>query len=379
MIKRTLTLLTAGIVSVALVVQSCQSDETQSTKELYLDLPATTETYFTNTNNDIPTLGRVLFYDRQLSANNSVSCASCHKQELAFADNAAFSTGYKNTLTTRNSMPIQNLQTFFIGGGFDNFNNSSVVLDRGFGSGFPSVSLFWDGREHNLGTMVLKPIVNHIEMGVGDLDALAEKLQSVPYYQDLFLKAYGTNEVTSDRISEALSMFTMSITSRNTKFDRARMGIDKLSALEEKGRQLFIEVYECNACHQTENPTGYIFAGTFANIGLQSEYDDNGVEEVTGNAGDAGLFKIPSLRNVALTGPYMHDGSFETLEDVVDHYSTGIEDHPNLDFRLKDAQGEPRIFNIAEHEKKAIVAFLGTLTDKEMITASRFSNPFKTK
>jgi cytochrome c peroxidase len=376
MIKRTLTLLTTGIVSVALVVQSCQSDETQLNKELYLDLPETTETYFINTNNDIPTLGRVLFYDRQLSVNNSVSCASCHKQELAFADKAALSTGYKNTLTTRNSMPIQNLQTFFLGG---SFNNSTVEFDRGFGPGFPSVSLFWDGREHNLGTMVLKPIVNHIEMGVGDLDRLAEKLQSVPYYQNLFLKAYGTTEVSSTRIAEALSMFVMSITSRNTKFDRARFGIDKLSALEEKGRQLFIEVYECNACHQTENPTGYIFAGTFANIGLQSEYDDNGVGEVTGNPGDAGLFKIPSLRNVALTAPYMHDGSFNTLEEVIDHYSTGIEDHPNLDFRLKDAQGSPKIFNIAEHEKKAIVAFLGTLTDQEMITAKRFSNPFKSR
>jgi cytochrome c peroxidase len=374
MIKRTLTLLTTGLVSVALVVQSCQSDD-QLPNEVYLDLPEATEEYFTNTNNNIPTLGRVLFYDRELSVNNSVSCASCHKQEKAFADNVAFSKGFKNTLTTRNSMPIQNLQTFF----FTDFSNKTVELDRGFGPGFPSVSLFWDGRENNLGTMVLKPIVNHIEMGVGDLDALAEKLQSVPYYQDLFLKAYGTSEVSSTKISEALSMFVMSITSRNTKFDKARFGIDQLSALEEKGRQLFIDVYECNACHQTESPTGYIFAGTFANIGLQTEYDDDGVAKVSGNPGDAGLFKIPSLRNVALTGPYMHDGSFETLEDVIDHYSTGIQDHPNLDFRLQDEQGEPKIFNISEYEKKAIVAFLGTLTDKEMITASKFSNPFKTK
>jgi cytochrome c peroxidase len=374
MIKRTLTLLTTGIVSVALVIQSCQSDD-QLTKEVYLDLPEQTEEYFSNTNNDIPTLGRVLFYDRQLSINNSVSCASCHKQEKAFADNVAFSKGFKNTLTTRNSMPIQNLQTFF----FNGFNSTTVELDHGFGQNFPSVSLFWDGRESNLGTMVLKPIVNHIEMGVGDLDALAKKLQSVPYYQDLFLKAYGTSEVSSAKISEALSMFVMSITSRNTKFDKARFGIDQLSALEEKGRQLFIDVYECNACHQTENPTGYIFAGTFANIGLQTEYSDNGVAKVTGKPEDAGLFKIPSLRNVALTAPYMHDGSFETLEDVIDHYSTGIQDHPNLDFRLQDEQGEPKIFNISEYEKKAIVAFLGTLTDKEMITAAKFSNPFKTK
>ncbi len=369
--------MTAGIVSVALVIQSCQSDETPLAKEIYLDLPTTTDTYFTNSNNDIPTLGRVLFYDRQLSINNSVSCASCHKQEKAFSDNVAFSRGYKSTLTTRNSMPIQNLQTFFVG--FDSFSNESLIFDRGFGPNFPGVSLFWDGREHNLGTMVLKPIVNHVEMGVRDLDVLAAKLQAIPYYQDLFQKAYGTSEVTPNKISEALSMFSMSITSRNTKFDRARQGIDRLSALEERGRQLFIEVYECNACHQTENPTGYIQAGTFANVGLQSEYEDNGVGQVTGSQFDAGRFKIPSLRNVALTGPYMHDGRFETLEEVIEHYSIGIQDHPNLDPRLTDGNGEPKIFNISEYDKKAIVAFLGALTDQEMISAKKFSNPFKTR
>ena len=376
MIKRTLTLLTTSIICVAFVVQSCQTDETPLANGLYLDLPETPDTYFTNADDNIPTLGRVLFYDRQLSINNAVSCASCHKQELAFADNVAFSKGFQNTVTTRNSMPIQNLQASFFS---TDFNNDSIFFDRGFGPNFGSVSLFWDGREKNLGTMVLRPIVNHIEMGVGDLDALAQKLQSIPYYQDLFTKAYGTPEVTTNKISEALSMFTMSITSRNTKFDRARMGVEQLSALEEKGRQLFVDVYDCNACHQTEDPSGYIFAGTFANIGLQSEYDDNGVEEVTGNVGDAGRFKIPSLRNVALTAPYMHDGRFENLEDVVEHYSTGIQSHPNLDDRLKDEQGEPRVFNISAYEKQAIVAFLGTLTDRQMTTATRFSNPFKTK
>jgi cytochrome c peroxidase len=214
---------------------------------------------------------------------------------------------------------------------------------------------------------------------VRDLDDLAAKLQAIPYYQDLFEKAYGSKDVTSNKISEALSMFAMSITSRNTKFDRSRMGLDQLSALEERGRQLFIEVYECNACHQTENPTGYVFAGTFANIGLESEYDDNGLAQVTGNANDAGRFKIPSLRNVELTGPYMHDGRFETLEEVIEHYSTGLQDHPNLDDRLLDENGEPKIFNISEYDKKAIVAFLGSLTDRDMVTAKRFSDPFKTK
>jgi cytochrome c peroxidase len=336
---------------------ACKNEDAEL-QTAYLELPDQPLDYG-QFNDHVPTLGRVLFYDPQLSVNNSVSCATCHKQTLAFADNTAFSKGFENRLTTRNSMPIQNLATSSFG---------------------VPVSLFWDGRESNLRQMVMRPIVNHIEMGISDPEVLARKLSVVPYYRDLFYKAYGTEEVTTAGIAEALTSFLGTITSTNTKFDRYNFGSVKLTALEEAGKALFIGTYDCNACHQVQNPSGYIFAGTFSNIGLDDHYADNGLENKTGMGGDAGKFKIPSLRNVLLTAPYMHDGRFSTLEEVLDHYSEGIEDHPNLDPRLRSAtNGEPLKLHIPDSDKTAIIAFLSTLTDPQMITDRRFSNPFKAR
>lgn len=348
--------LTPCVLALALVFQSCQ-EETPLTKEAYLDLPA--QPYQYTTGRTLPTLGRVLFYDNQLSVNNSVSCSSCHKQAFAFADNVAFSRGFENRITSRNSMPIQNLANF--------------------AGGFNQVSLFWDGRERNLQNMVMKPIANHVEMGIGDFDALADKLGAIPYYQDLFDEAFGTSEVTSTRIAQGLSAFVLSINSNQTAFDKAMSGGAQLSALEKQGQKLFLETYDCNACHQVQSPQGYILAGTFANIGLDVVYNDPGVEAVTTVAADAGKFKIPSLRNVSFTAPYMHDGRFKTLEEVIEHYSTGIEDNENLDFRLRDGNGVPRQFNISASDKKALIAFLQTLNDLSVLADPKFSNPFKSK
>ncbi|HYG20812.1 MAG TPA: cytochrome c peroxidase [Ohtaekwangia sp.] len=352
---KTRTLL-LSLLMLALFCNACKNDDPEL-QTAYLELPGQPLDYG-QFNDHIPTLGRVLFYDPQLSVNNSVSCATCHKQVLAFSDNTALSKGFENRLTTRNSMPIQNLAV------------SSF--------GIPA-SLFWDGRENNLRQMVMRPIVNHIEMGISDPEVLARKLSVVPYYRDLFKNAYGTEEVTSAGIAEGLSSFLASITSTNTKFDRHNFQGEKLTALEEKGKALFIGTYDCNACHQVQNPSGYIFAGTFSNIGLEDNYADNGLENTTGHRSDAGKFKIPSLRNVMLTAPYMHDGRFSTLEAVMDHYSEGIEDHPNLDPRLRSATGEPLNMHIPEDDKTAIIAFLNTLTDTHMITDPKFSNPFKAR
>jgi cytochrome c peroxidase len=338
------------------ILPSCQTDE-KDLKSAHLELPEVPYSYGT-VNDNLPTLGRVLFYDRQLSLNNSVSCSSCHKQNLAFADNVALSRGFEDKLTSRNSMPIQNLNSF---------------------GDFFSQSLFWDGREHMLPSMVLKPIVNHVEMGFSDLDGLATKLASIPYYRDLFENAYGTNEVTTQKIGEALSTFLTTINSFNTRFDRLNRGELMLSGLEMEGKELFTTKYDCNSCHQVQDPNGYIFAGTFANIGLDEDYADKGLQAVTEQPTDAGKFKIPSLRNVALTAPYMHDGRFETLGDVVDHYSDQIADHPNLDARLKSPTGSPVAFNISDHEKEALIAFLNTLTDYSVVTDPKFSNPFKSR
>jgi len=228
-------------------------------------------------------------------------------------------------------------------------------------------------------------------MGIPDLDYLTKKIAALPYYAPLFEDAYGSSEVTGPKISTAVSTFISFITTFNTKFDRfnnpqfvidifKQNPIDSvLSPIETEGMILFKDKYDCNACHQVQSPTGYIMAGSFANIGLDVNYSDPGLFKTTNNPADAGKFRIPSLRNVAFTAPYMHDGRFETLSDVIDHYSEGIEDHPNLDIKLKDASGHAKAMNISAHEKEAIIAFLHTLSDPSITTDPKFSNPFKIK
>jgi cytochrome c peroxidase len=351
-----------------LAVTTCSVREEPARSEI-LELPQTPFQY-RGTTDHVGTLGRVLFYDRNLSVNNSLACSSCHKQSLAFADNVALSAGFENRVARRNSMPIQNL------------SGNGTGID-GVDDGFPSqtgIPLFWDGRETQLNSMVLKPITNHVEMGVGDLNALCQKLKNVSYYPALFTNAFGSEDITPERIGEALKGFVGSISSAETKFDKSRMGSAQLTALEDEGRQLFKETYDCNQCHQVDGTHGYIMAGTFANIGLDAEYADQGRAEVSQSTWDRGRFKIPSLRNVALTAPYMHDGRFATLDDVIEHYSDEIQDNENLDFRLRDREnGQPLRLDISEHDKSAIIAFLNTLTDQNMISDVRFSNPFKTK
>ena len=359
------------ILTISLLVISCK-DETSFEGELVLDLPETSFNYIGG--DELGTLGRVLFYDQQLSVNNTISCASCHKQALAFADERQFSRGFNNRLTTRNSMPIQNLS-----GGI-NFFVEDVFFDEPVFIPSSASGLFWDGRGVDPANSLLLPVVNHIEMGIDDLNDLSDKLSQVDYYPELFFNAFGEEHITPEKIGAALQAFTHSISSANTKFDRHfSEGGDLLSGQELLGMQLFMEKYDCNSCHQVQDPQGYIFAGTFANIGLETQYQDGGLELTTGLPSDNGKFKIPSLRNVALTGPYMHDGRFQTLEEVMDHYNTGVETSPNLDTRLQNADGSVKRPEISDLEVQAIIAFLNTMTDFDMITDERLSNPFKVK
>lgn len=316
-------------------------------------------------------LGKILFYDSKLSINNSVSCASCHQQALAFADNKQFSIGFENRPTQRNSMPIQNLS--FESDAF--ISIEPLLAERDFRN-FSS-PLFWDGRETTLSLMVLKPIVNHREMGINDLDAFVNKLQEIPYYQKGFEQVYD-QPVSLELVGLSLASFLGQIRSVNTKFDQVNRGEAQLNGLEHEGRRLFFEKYDCNSCHQVEEPNGYLFApgGGFSNIGLSRSNEDPGLGAVTGIPGDMGKFKVPSLRNVTLTAPYMHDGRFQNLEEVIDHYSVGMAANENLDFRLQE-DGAPMVMDISQHEKDAIIAFLNTLTDYSMITDPALSNPFK--
>lgn len=302
------------------------------------------------------TLGRVLFYDAKLSANNTVSCASCHTAEAGFSDNLQFSLGFESGETGRNSMGLSN----------------SAYYNNG--------RFFWDERAATLEIQTLLPIQDGVEMGM-TLDALEDKLQNETYYQVLFEDAFGTSEVTSDRISLALSQFVRSMISYRSKYDAGRAQVNNprdpfpnFTQQENQGKALFFSNRtNCDNCHGTES-----FVGPNArNNGLDATTTDRGLGAVTGRQQDDGKFKVGSLRNIVLTAPYMHDGRFATLEQVIDHYSTGVQDHPNLDNRLRNNDGSVRLANLNNDERAALVAFLHTLTDNDFINDEKFSNPFE--
>lgn len=303
-------------------------------------------------------LGRVLFYDKSLSLNNTISCASCHHQDKAFSDGLASSPGFEGRQTTRNSMAILNPITQ---------NN-----------------LFWDSRSQSIHDLSLRPVQNHIEMGMEDMSYLTRKLSDIDYYGPLFNKAFGSDEVTSEKISNAISQFIASITTADSKFDKAQRNEVQLTELENLGKNVFFSSKaKCSSCHAGSNfsaPDGMFdpygggsgggedLRGT-ANIGLELLPKDSGL-------GD-GKFKIPSLRNVTLTAPYMHDGRFKTLEEVLNHYTSGIKATASLDPKFKDENGKVKPLSLNPLEKKAIIAFLGTLQDDVFTKDPKYSNPFK--
>jgi cytochrome c peroxidase len=337
-------------------------------------------------NNHVATLGRVLFYDVILSRNNRVSCGTCHRQINGFADNRAFSFGLLDSLTGRNTQTIVNTGTQF---------------------GF-----FWDLRESTLDHMVLQPIANHIEMGIADSLYMEEKVRNIEYYKQLFVDAYGIDEVTSKKIGRALAQFVKSIVSVSTKYDEGRMmqtnpasnqsnlvDFANYTEMENLGKHLFFRKFACSQCHGGVNLDGSLSAPK--NVGLEFDYKDNGMPGVDdfGVVRD-GFFKTPSLRNIALTAPYMHDGRFKTLEEVIEFYNSGIQPHPQLseELRVREQGGltpehlgpvidfnlvplnqgtlPQRMFMTAE-EKVALEAFLKTLTDYEVLTDPKFADPFQ--
>jgi cytochrome c peroxidase len=304
------------------------------------------------------TLGRVLFYDKKLSINNSISCGSCHIQALAFADNLTFSRGFGNVLTTRNSMSILNA-----------VNNNNM---------------FWDSRASSPLELSLMPVFNHIEMGMESDEMLIKKLEKTSYYAQLFNDAYGDPQITRQRISLAITQFVNCLFSKESKFDKGLLdSFRNFTPVERYGKDLFFSAnLRCSECHAGSNFSAPDFVGGgyggspsepnnprgTANIGLDLVYKDNGRGQ--------GKFKIPSLRNIELTGPYMHDGRFKTLEDVINHYSHGIQNHPSLDEKFRD-KNKAKKLNLSENDKVALISFLKTLTDKNLISNPKFSDPFK--
>ena len=312
------------------------------------------------------TLGRVLFYDPNLSANGSTSCSSCHSQQAAFTDERRFSKGFEGRAVDRNSMSLVNLRYYRPG------------------------KFFWDERAGSLEDQVLMPIENPIEMG-HELTALVSQLQSDPIYPPLFRAAFGTSEVTKERLSLALAQFIRSMVSVNSRFDQGRAAVASVldpfpnfSEQENYGKQQFFGRARCSECHlpETEGKSGAARQSAFFQLegplvnGIDSDSDqvDGGVGAFTLKESEWGRFKSTSLRNVVLTAPYMHDGRFRTLDQVIEHYNWSVKPHRNLDHRLEDFAANG--LALPEVEKVALAAFLGTLTDQTFLTDPKFSDPF---
>ncbi|HEY0551183.1 MAG TPA: MbnP family protein [Verrucomicrobiae bacterium] len=305
-------------------------------------------------------LGRRLFNEPLLSINNSQSCASCHDARASFTENKRVSVGAEGKPGARNAMPLFNLAW--------------------------KSSFLWDGRSATLREQVLQPIQNPIEMheslsnvvaklqaqgraglqsGVGAASGPRHGGDTVPYHP-LFARAFGSTEITTDRIARALEQFLLAQVSHDAKFDRVLRGEAAFTSDEQRGFELFHTEYDprrgqfgadCFHCHG-----GPLFqSAAFANNGLDAKFSDPGRHNTTGKHGDKGKFAVPSMRNVEVTAPYMHDGRFATLEEVVEHYSTGVKRSDTLDPNLaKHPDGGVRL---NETDKRALVVFLKTLTD----------------
>jgi cytochrome c peroxidase len=285
-------------------------------------------------------LGKRLFYDPILSANNTQSCASCHIQENGFAETSQYSTGIDGIEGNRNAMPLINLgwQTKF----------------------------FWDGGANGLESQVIGPITNPIEMHETLANVVA-KLNATAEYPELFKAAFGSAEASSQNIMRAIAQFERTLISGNSKYDQYMRGEALLTAQELNGKALFedMEKGDCVHCHSM----GSTFSDfEFRNTGLDSIPVDEGRYLITLNQGDRGKFKTPSLRNVELTAPFMHDGRFQTLLECVQHYNTGFRYSanldPNLSFALKG--------RMTQQEMEDLVAFMKTLTDEEFVNNPAF-------
>lgn len=289
-------------------------------------------------------LGKFLFYDGILSLDRSMSCAACHRQEFAFSDPRRFSIGVRGTLGDKQSMSIVNL-------GWDKF-------------------FFWDGRANSLEAQVNDPITNPIEMA-SSWEIVLPRLQNHPDYPKKFYQAFGTSTITKDLVQKAIAQFERTIISFNSRFDKYFFEGDAnaLTAQEERGLELFFGAGTCNHCHSDVLLTDNFFR----NNGLDLE-PDSGIAKVTHLAKDIGKMKVPTLRNIALTAPYMHDGRFNTLEEVVNFYLDSVKiGSPNIDEHMELLTNRP-YFN--DYDRKALVAFLKTFTDSSLLTNPKYKDPF---
>lgn len=289
-------------------------------------------------------LGRVLYYDMRLSAADGLSCAGCHSPSVGFSDTPQLSVRFAGGFTRRHSPSLANAR-FYARGRF-----------------------FWDERAATLEAQVLRPIQDGTEMGM-TLEDVTAKIAATSYYAPLFSAAFGSSTVDSDRLARALAQHVRPLVSAGSRYDRAFTASGSpnfaasFTAQELEGETLF-RSSGCAACHATVAQV----SDSVHNIGLDAVTVDTG----------AGLdaFKAPSLRNVAVRPRFMHDGRFTTLAQVIDFFDTGVQPNPNLDARLKAADGSPRRLGLTPAQKVSLAAFLRTLTDSAFLTATRFASPF---
>jgi cytochrome c peroxidase len=306
----------------------------------------------------IATLGRVLFYDKALSTNGAVSCATCHQQNNGFSDSARFSSGVGPTLTPAHSMRLVNLRYFRLG------------------------SAFWDRRAETIEIQAGQPIQDPNEMGFdaahGGVAEVETKLQALPYYPALFQAAFGDSTVTESRVRRALAQFQRAMISTQSRWDTAfarvynpalankgvNASLPGFTPEEDRGRALFMQGPQqggagCASCHQP--PTFALAPGSRSN-GL--------------DAGETKLFKSPALKSVGRSSAFMHDGRFSSLAQVVAHYNSGVQASPALDNRLRTPDGQPLRLNLSAADQAALVAFMLTLDDPALAADPRFADPF---
>lgn len=284
-------------------------------------------------------LGKRLFSEKILSKDSSVSCASCHKPEFAFSDTVAFSTGIHGKLTSRNTPSVLNMK------------------NRPY--------FFWDGRAATLEEQALIPIANPDEMGLPVAEAVA-RLNKSGEYRRLFKRVFGQLP-NARNLGAALAAFENTLETDNSRFDEWANGKGELTQQEERGRQLFIgNKAKCFDCHSREDFTN----DEFKNIGLYNGTTQNDVGRfsISNDQKDMGRFKTPGLRNIAVTGPYMHDGRFKTLEQVVNYYNNPymfVEDPLNMDTLLLQP------LQLSNQDNADLVAFLKTLTDRQFLKSTK--------
>lgn len=332
--------------------------------EYDLEVPTgnATVTRSISVNDNQAELGRVLFYDKNLSKDRTVSCESCHQQALAFSDDVDFSIGVEGRKTVRNSQALGSVLSFSA-----YYGSPSV-------GGIP---FFWDNRAESVQEQSEQTLANPQEMDM-KMHEVVERVQELPYYEPLFKAAYADDKITSQKVLDALNEFINSMGTFDSPFDQELIKdgnpnrtFDTFSDSENLGKSLFMT--NCASCHSSRFGRPVDLK---ANNGLDMEYEDKGIGLLTQDEADMGLFKIPTLRNIALTAPYMHDGRFETLEEVIDHYSSGVKAHKNLSSELKSSD-EPKRFNFTDVQKQSLIDFLHTLTDETFITDEKYANPFK--